>query len=166
MAYYDTLIAAWNSTTLPAGVTGTPLSASMTTAQKLAAINSWTVVGPYQDVTPSSVVAYLALNVKLAGLINYAKSPPATAAGIAASELIALLGMGTNAPSFAMSNPSVFTTISTMLNAVAADPNSGLASADVANLLALAATTMPWWQHAGYTSAFNSNDLAAAGGLS
>lgn len=45
MAYYDTLIAAWNSTTQPpAGVSGAALTAGMTTAQKLATVNAWTVV--------------------------------------------------------------------------------------------------------------------------
>lgn len=46
MAYYTALQTAWNSVTQPpTGVTGTALSSGMTTAQKLAAVNAWTVVG-------------------------------------------------------------------------------------------------------------------------
>ena len=46
MAYYDTLIAAWNSSTQPpTGVTGQPLLAGDTTDQKLAKVNAWTVTG-------------------------------------------------------------------------------------------------------------------------
>lgn len=46
MAYYDALIAAWNGATQPpAGVTGTAITGGMTTDQKIAAVNSWTVTG-------------------------------------------------------------------------------------------------------------------------
>ena len=47
MAYYDALIAAWNSATQPpSGVTGSGLLAGDTTAQKVAKINGWTVGTP------------------------------------------------------------------------------------------------------------------------
>jgi hypothetical protein len=46
MAYYDALIAAWNSVTQPpAGVTGSGLLAGDTTAQKCTKINGWTMAG-------------------------------------------------------------------------------------------------------------------------
>jgi hypothetical protein len=46
MAYYDALIAAWNSATQPpSGVTGNPLTAGMTTQQKVATINQWKMSG-------------------------------------------------------------------------------------------------------------------------
>ena len=49
MAYYSALITAWNlssasSGALPSGVTGTSLF-GLTTAQKIAAINAWTITG-------------------------------------------------------------------------------------------------------------------------
>ena len=45
MAYYTALINAWNSATQPpVGVTGTGLT-GLTTEQKIAAINGWTVTG-------------------------------------------------------------------------------------------------------------------------
>lgn len=45
MAYYTALIAAWNGATQPpTGVVGTPLT-GLTTANKIIAINGWTVTG-------------------------------------------------------------------------------------------------------------------------
>ena len=72
MPYYDALVSVWQ--TLPDGDTRD---------QKIAAVNAMTVPGPSQDVKPNSVVAYLATNGKLSGLLNYAKNPPATQAGVA-----------------------------------------------------------------------------------
>lgn len=47
MAYYTALQTAWNSVTQPpSGVSGTALSTSMTTLQKVNAVNGWTVIGP------------------------------------------------------------------------------------------------------------------------
>lgn len=44
---YAALVSAWNNATQPPpGVTGTGLNAGMTTAQKLAAVNAWTVPNP------------------------------------------------------------------------------------------------------------------------
>lgn len=172
MANYAALIAAWNSTALPSGVNaaGTPLSSSMTSAQKLAAVNGWTVAGPNVDVPVSAIVGYLGLNAKLATLIKYAATAPATEAGVAGAELIAVIQCP-NAPGFRTSQASVLATLQTMLSALAGDVNSGIAAGDVTALLALAATTMAWWQAptaqngAGLTSPVTEADLEAAGGL-
>lgn len=44
---WDTLRAAWNGAQQPpAGVTGTGLTSSMTTEEKLAAVNAWLTAGP------------------------------------------------------------------------------------------------------------------------
>jgi hypothetical protein len=46
VSYYTQLISAWNSVTQPpAGVTGTGLTGGMTTVQKIAAVNGWTITG-------------------------------------------------------------------------------------------------------------------------
>lgn len=46
MAYYDNLIAAWNSATQPpTGVTGAPLTPTMPPPQRVATINAWTITG-------------------------------------------------------------------------------------------------------------------------
>lgn len=60
MAYYDVLIAAWNSSIQPpAGVSGTGLSSAQSTIQKLANVNAWTVTGliPTSFVTTGSALA-------------------------------------------------------------------------------------------------------------
>ncbi len=153
MAYYDALKTEW------AALSGT-------TAAKLAAINAMTVAGPKQDVSVSSVVAYLALNAKFANLQSYAASPPTgaqAAAVTAAKEFLAILS--TPVSTFQMSIASIYSTISTFLNALAADPASGITAADVTALLAMTATTIPWWKANGYTSPFTQADLDAAGDL-
>ena len=59
MAYYDALIAAWNSTTQPpSGVTGSPLLSSDTTQQKIDKVNQWIVAAPL----PAIFVPYKILN--------------------------------------------------------------------------------------------------------
>jgi hypothetical protein len=59
MAYYDALIAAWNSATQPpAGVTGQPLTGAMTTQQKCDTINAWTMSGPAQRMTIAAYDLY------------------------------------------------------------------------------------------------------------
>lgn len=154
MAYYDALIAKW------ATLTGT-------TSDKLAQINALTVPGPTIDVPISSVVSYLALNGKLFGLSAYAAAPPAgsnSTAVVAAKELVTLIG-SPNAGPFRMSIPTVYSGIHTFLDALVADPNTGITSADEANILALAQPMVPWWQANGYTGLLNQYDLQAAGGL-
>jgi hypothetical protein len=157
MAYFDALRAQW--TTLPAG--DTP-------AQKLAAINALTLAGPAVDVPVGEVAGYLALQGKLSALQAYAASPPAGAnatAVVAAKELVTLLG----APSvsvFRMSDAATATAVRNFLNALTADAATGITAQDVAALLGLAATTLPWWQASGYSSPIAQSDLDAAGGLS
>lgn len=160
MAYYDALVAKWAT-----------LSGS--TAAKLAAINALTLPQPERvDVPQSQVVRYLAINGKLATLLAYAKSPPASAAGVAAAELAAVLNMGQNAPPFYTSQSADFTALQTMLNALASDTNSGLAAADVTALLALSQPPVPWWSVSvangggGLSSPVAQADLTIAGGLS
>lgn len=61
MAYYDAMIAGWNSATQPpTGVTGTPITAGMTTTQKLAAMNGWTTTGA---AIPMIIPTYRVYNV-------------------------------------------------------------------------------------------------------
>lgn len=156
MAYYDALAAKW-------------ATLSGTTTEKLSAINTLTVAGSNADVSVSSVLGYLALNGKLSNLLAYAASPPAGAnaqAVVAAKEVSALFSTA-SFTTFAMSNAAIYAGVQGFISALVADAaNTGITAADMSALLALAATTMPWWQSAGYTSSFNTNDLAAAGGLS
>jgi len=71
MAYYDALIAAWNSATQPpAGVTGTAITGGMTTAQKLAAINTWTVAVPQKAILQPSAILNAIVPGDLAALTS------------------------------------------------------------------------------------------------
>ena len=165
MAYYDALVSAWNAGAVPSGVTGAPLAG--TTPQKLALLNAWTVAGPPQDIPMASVVAYLALNGKLAGLQAYAASAASgatflTQAQVAARELVALMSVP-SITAFEMSNPAIYAGVSGFLTALAGDSVSGITSADVSNLMAMSATAKPWWQAQGYGGPLNANDLDAAG---
>lgn len=157
MAYYDALAALWAT-----------LSSADTTAQKLATVNAMTVPGNPVDVPISAVVGYLGLSGKLLTLEAYAAGPPpgSQPAPIAAAKLFAAMFGSSNAPPFQMSQPAVYSAIDAYLNALTSDVNTGIAAADVTALLALAGgPPVPWWKANGYTSPFNENDLAAAGGL-
>jgi hypothetical protein len=160
---YSALITAWHDATQPpTGVTGTGLTGSMTTAQKIVAVNGWTVPGPNIDVPVSSVVGYLSLNGKLSGLIKYAASPPATEAGIAGAELVAVINCP-NAPNFQTSQSGAYSAVSGLLTALAGDSNSNISSTDATALLALSATLIPWWQTAGLSSPISTADTTTAG---
>lgn len=60
MAELDTLIAVWNTTSLPANVTGTALAGGDTAAQKITKINGWTVATPAQ---PMIIPTYMIYNL-------------------------------------------------------------------------------------------------------
>jgi N-methylhydantoinase B/oxoprolinase/acetone carboxylase alpha subunit len=61
MAYYDALKAAWNAQGIPAGASGTAITGAMTTAQKIAAVNSWTL--------PSAQRAVLSVNAIINAIV-------------------------------------------------------------------------------------------------
>lgn len=52
MQNYSALTAAWNAGGVPTGATGTTLTAGMTTAQKIAAVNSWTLPSAQKAIVP------------------------------------------------------------------------------------------------------------------
>lgn len=73
MAYYTALITAWNGATQPpTGVTGTAITGAMTTAQKIAAVNGWTVTG-------SVPTSFFVTGDQLLNCINYAEFKVLTA---------------------------------------------------------------------------------------
>lgn len=161
MAYYDALISKW--ATLPTGDA---------TAQKLAAINAMTVPGPNVDVQPSAVKgklllmgAYFPLKAFAGSAVN-SNTTHDNALG-AAMSLIEMLDMP-NAPLFAMSDPTTYATIKGMADAVleqetATAGSTGFTQAVHDALLALAATTVPWWQANGYKHEITTGDVVVAG---
>src|SRR5579863_4036905 len=158
---YTWLAAQWNAQ--PAGTA--PLTI-------LATINAMTLPGTKVDTPASSVAAYLMLNMKWSALQAYAATPPAGAvsnAVMAAKELVAYMAMPERPP-FQTSNPAVFNQLSSMLDALVSDPNSGIVAADQTALLALAnGPTVPAWSvpqaagGGGLRSPPNIHDAIAAG---
>src|SRR6516164_3940807 len=86
MAYYDALIAAWNNPTQPPpGVTGTALTPTMTTDQKLTAVQNWTMAG--------AAIPMVVLATNVYNLINLTEYNALSAANQTA--INNLLSMGT-----------------------------------------------------------------------
>lgn len=157
MAYYDALVAAWNSATQPpAGVTGTGLT-GLTTANKLIAINGWTVTG-------SVPTSFNVTGAQLLNCINYAEFKALTAQQqsnlllMCAAAGAGLLGGSGNTTHMAAG--------------MILDYFTNLSGPTIIALTALAkATTQTWAQANGYPNAQNGGggitlvDLASAGGL-
>lgn len=104
------------------------------------------------DVPVASVVGYLALRGKIAGLQQYVKTGTGQAdALVAAAELLTLI----STPSLTMfwtSTPAVYDGIKDFLDALVADSGSGIAQADADALLALAAPpSVPFGRNPGET---------------
>lgn len=145
MADWTALRNAWNSAQQPpAGVTGTALTGGMTTAQKITAVNGWTVQGP---AVPMIVPTYAIYN-----LIVPSEFGALTAAN---QQLVRdILGMGTV-------DGSPGTQVRARM--VAIFPNG---TTTFANLSALAAKydtpQVPWYSANGY-SVICLGDVIAAG---
>lgn len=156
MAYYDVLIAAWNSSVQPpTGVTGTGLSSAMTTAQKLAAVNAWTITGAVPtNFTVAASDVFNCINFNEFNALTQAQQSNVLAMCHVSGQL---LGGSANLSRMA---PGMI---------VSYFPSSG---PTIANLTALAkATTQTWCQansypYSGNQGLLNGGDLAAAGGLS
>ena len=149
MTTRDILIAAWNSPTQPpTGVTGIGLTAQMTTDQKLAAINAWTVPTgvPVQALLSPSTILNAIVPADLAALTS-----PQVA-------FLTLVLEGSTV------NVSLGTTIRTAIQTIFSGKTTTLQ-----NLAALVAPfdnpTQLWWQANGFGSPITQADLAAAGGL-
>lgn len=153
----DTLSVEW--------ATITSANPSATTQQKLAILNATTVpVAARQDVSVAQVIGYLALNLKLDALLNYAAAAPttgATAAQIVARNLARQLTLP-NPPNFGTSDPTIYTTLSNALNAIAGDAMSGITSADTTTLLAMSQSPpILWWQANGFSEPIAERYLTA-----
>lgn len=158
MAYYDALIAAWNGATQPpAGVTGAALT-GLTTAQKLAAVNGWTVVGPNVPIPVLQVMTYLRTN----NLWMAIKAATATSNGAAAA-------VDYN------SDPRVQTLDVSLaiVQGMLADlvTHTLLTQAQSDAIKAMGSPLLPWWQASvaagggGLSGPVSNPDLVAAGGL-
>lgn len=152
MSYYSALVAAWNGATQPpVGVTGTGLTAQMTTAQKLSAVNGWTITGT----VPTT---FYCTGAQLLNCINWTEFVALTAQQ--QSNLLALC----NNPGPILGGSA---NTSNMAGGMILAYFTNKSGPTIAALTALAqATVSAWWKANGYSSAFTQADLDAAGGLS
>ena len=149
MAYYSALVAAWNSATQPpSGVTGTALT-GLTTAQKIAAINAWTITG-------SVPTSFFVSGSQVANCINWTEF--AALAEQQQSNVLTLC----NQPGQLQSGSAVLSKLLPGM-LIAYFPGAG---PTIAALTALAqATVQNWWSYAGYTSPIGPADLTSPGVL-
>lgn len=149
MAYnYSALVTAWNGATQPpTGVVGTPLTGGMTTVQKLAALNAWTVTG----VAPST---FFITGIQIANCVKYSEFKALTAQQ--QSNLLALFNQQSG-----MIGGSA--QVAQLAAGMILD-YFGAGSATVAALTALAqGVVQPWWQFAGYGGPMSLTDTGLAG---
>lgn len=144
MAYYDAFIAAWNAGGIPANTTGTSITGGMTAAQKLAAVNGWTIAGP-TNVT-------LVPTHKIFNAIVAADFTSLSASDKARLDRIFSLGAVDASPG---------TNVRAEIASVLAGKTTSLANLQALN--DTFKTTIPWWQSASYPRAFDTGDVTAAG---
>lgn len=149
MAYYDALIAAWNGATQPpTGVTGTALTAQMTTIQKIVAVNGWTVSG-------SVPTSFFVTGSQLANCLNYAEFKALTDAQ--QKNLLGLCQVGGNL--LGGSGNTAF-----LVDGMILDYFTNHAGPTIQALTALAqASSTPWWQSIGLNGVVSLADTQAAG---
>lgn len=155
---YLALQNAWTSAVQPpAGVLGTGLNATMTTAQKISTVNSWTITG-------SVPASFTTTGPALLNCINWPEFAAISTAFLQSAILAVcnnpgpILGGSANTTHFA---PGLFLASFTV------------GSNTISALIALAQSTVtPWWQAsvanngAGLSAPITPSDLIAAGGLS
>lgn len=149
MAYYDALIAAWNGATQPpTGVTGTALTGGMTTAQKIAAVNGWTVSGTI----PTAITA---TGAQVLNCVVWSEF-----AALTATQQANFLALCAGSGQLLGGSANLTRILPGMLIAC-----FGGASGTITNLSALAkATVTPWWQASGALNGpLSTTDTTAAG---
>ena len=150
MAYYDTLKTAWNSATQPpTGVTGTALT-GLTTANKLIAVNNWTVTGS----VPTTLYC---TGPQLANCIDKTEFLALTAAQ---QQNLLLLCLSPGPLLGGSANTSHLT------DGMILAYFTNLSGPTILALTALAqAVVQPWWQSVGSNGPVSLADLQLAGNL-
>jgi hypothetical protein len=150
MAYYTALITAWNGATQPpTGVTGTALT-GLTTANKIIAINGWTITGTIPT-------TFYSTGPQIANCVNWTEFAALTAA----QQMNLLTLLNNPGPLLSGSANTAFLLVGMILAYF-----TNHAGPTILALTALAeGTVTPWWQANGYSGPFSQPDLTAAGGL-
>jgi hypothetical protein len=133
-----------------------------TTLAKLQAINSLNVASSH-DVAMDTISSFIRNSGKLAGITSFATNPPSTpdaTALKACNYFLAVLAGYAGVTIPAAQVPALLT----ILDAVANDARTGIASATALN--AICQSPIPWWQANGFSAPITLYDLMAAGNLS
>jgi hypothetical protein len=138
MSYYDALIAKW------------PTLAAGTVSDRLAAINALTVPGPSAPVPIVAVTEYLRSN----NLWLAIKAATATSPGAAAA---VDYNSDTRAQTIDFSLPIVGQMLADLVGRALLSQQQSDA------MVALGATTLPWWKANGYRAPITGQDLVEAG---
>jgi hypothetical protein len=149
MSYYTALIAAWNGATQPpTGVTGTGLTGGMTTAQKIAAVNGWTISGS----VPTTLYV---TGAQVANCINWTEFAALTAQQ--QSNLLALVAQ----PGLLLGGSS---NTGFLLDGMLLAYFTNHSGPTILALTALAeATAQPWWQFIGSNGEISLADCVETG---
>jgi len=139
---------------------------SNTSDQNLALVNAMTTSGGMRDVTVSSVVALLALNLVFDSLKSYATSPPNGANPDAVTRAKNFIGFVLAQPQgeFSTSNATIASALSASLATLALDgATHGVTAGIVSQLEALWSVNIPLWQADGKQWPYTLGDLQAQG---
>jgi hypothetical protein len=161
------------STYWPTAIANSGCAAGATGTQcRIAWVNTQMVSGAYQNILVPSIVAYLVNvahwpQVLSYGQLNYNKllSGTAWASLTAAQQNGVQIYATTVVQSFtaSFSTASNYSNIQAFFTTLSGDAASGLTAADVTAIMALASTTVPWWQANGYPFPINQGNVTNDG---
>lgn len=141
--------------------------ASMTTSDKLSALNLLKVAGPATDVSRTAIKTILGPQM-IVHLTNYIASAAATQPCLTATNyLLALISNDAVAlgDTLKTSDPTILSEIQSLAPNLLADPKNGMTQPRLNRIMALITPPIPWWQVNGFSGPVVVSDLIAAGNL-
>lgn len=141
--------------------------ASMSTSQKMAALNATIVPGPAVNVSRTSIKAILQGAGVLDTMQAYIANPAATQPALTATNylLAVIIFEATLGDVLQTSVPANLTMIENLGPDLLADPANGMTQAILTQIMNLITPGVPWWQANGFSGPVLVSDLIAAGNL-
>ncbi|WP_439398656.1 hypothetical protein ACRQ5Q_14990 [Bradyrhizobium sp. PMVTL-01] len=145
---------------------------TMTTIEKLSAINGSIAPGPPVDVLRSEVKKILSVGGALLKMQAYVSNPAAATSQpclMASNYLLALIAYEPSLPSMSdtlkTSDQTNLNIIQAMIPNLMADPTNGMTQQIMDQIMALINPNVPWWKANGFSGPIVVSDLIAAGDL-
>lgn len=144
---------------------------TMTTADKMSALNHVTAIGPARDVLRSEIKKVLSVNGTMTKMQAYVANPTAATQPCltATNYIVALItyeaALASVGDTLKTSDPTNLNTIQSMVPNLLSDPNNGLTQDVMDQVMALITPRVPWWQANGFSGPILVSDLIAAGDL-